>query len=497
MRWYNQLYRLLSDYSFFLLLLLILPFIRITPFYSHNQNTYFVKGYFNAGHLLDDWFANQKSVMVEFDTFIALVLKFFPGNPELIFQFIFICFLVVCIYGFWTNLNYFTNKKNTFFTLLLCCTIFFTVLPTKILPFFDLPSQFTYLFYNGLAGHNLISYLQPSIVGVFLLFGIYYYLNERLVISAIVFLFLSILHPSNILFAFLAMFIISFDLVKAQNWKKFIKIILSGIPFLLILLWKHIGLVYSHDPEIQRMANDILIFDRSPHHHVVGQWIMSEAEWIKIAWLFVGFLIFKGRLFRFYTFIICSVLILTVIQYLTDSQFLSMLSPWRLTSVWIPLVTIFFVSRALSIFRSTQKIRVLAVFGLILVGLNTVVKLSSPHEGLHIKKNKNLASLNGVVLIPPKGDWGEKSENIRLNYLLPVFVDFKSHPYDAKGLIEWKERIKLAESFYKSPNRGNLDFILERQKIDYLIWPKKSEVDLDLNFDIVTESKWYIIFKVS
>ena len=39
--------------------------------------------------------------------------------------------------------------------------------------------------------------------------------------------------------------------------------------------------------------------------------------------------------------------------------------------------------------------------------------------------------------------------DIRLNAKVPVFVDHKSHPYKAEEVIEWYDRVNLAQEFYK------------------------------------------------
>jgi hypothetical protein len=48
-----------------------------------------------------------------------------------------------------------------------------------------------------------------------------------------------------------------------------------------------------------------------------------------------------------------------------------------------------------------------------------------------------------VYLIPPK------LQDFRLETGAPAFVDFKSIPYQDRELLEWQERLELAQFFYR------------------------------------------------
>jgi hypothetical protein len=69
-------------------------------------------------------------------------------------------------------------------------------------------------------------------------------------------------------------------------------------------------------------------------------------------------------------------------------------------------------------------------------------------------------------------------EDFRLAAGVPVFVDWKSHPYRDSELLEWYERVRLARAFYEANDaagaRAALDEIDKRAHITHVVVNKSA-----------------------
>ena len=80
---------------------------------------------------------------------------------------------------------------------------------------------------------------------------------------------------------------------------------------------------------------------------------------------------------------------------------------------------------------------------------------------------KKIASPGKTFLIPGvKRDRDFKIDDFRLYTGALTFVDFKSHPYKDKEVIEWYKRIQIARAFYESEDELNCK-ILEELSANY------------------------------
>ena len=74
-----------------------------------------------------------------------------------------------------------------------------------------------------------------------------------------------------------------------------------------------------------------------------------------------------------------------------------------------------------------------------------------------------------TYLIPPSWKW------FRLETGMPIFVDFKSHPYKDIEVIEWHRRLTAAKAFYAATTptsaRQALERITEEWNITHVVTP--------------------------
>lgn len=75
-----------------------------------------------------------------------------------------------------------------------------------------------------------------------------------------------------------------------------------------------------------------------------------------------------------------------------------------------------------------------------------ITLLDTPRVGVNAstKLTASTYQLGDLYLIPPD------MESFRLAARIPIFVDFKSHPYKDTELVEWFNRVEIAKDFYAS-----------------------------------------------
>jgi hypothetical protein len=149
---------------------------------------------------------------------------------------------------------------------------------------------------------------------------------------------------------------------------------------------------------------------------------------------------------------------LTLVQVLTGSQLLALIFPWRLSVFLLPLATGLLLGALVSFFfrqrgewaeQHASAIR-FASLGLIaltiLVGaVRFSLDLQRKYQGPERAMELYVASQNqssDVFLTPIK------MQDFRLAAGAPVYVDFKSIPYRDSDVLDWYNRVKLADRFY-------------------------------------------------
>jgi hypothetical protein len=477
--------------------IILIATLPLNPFFCGNQNTYFLKGFYQAGYLQEDWLAGCISTATEFDAIVAFILKYFPKYYALFFQMLFAGFYAVFIYFLYRIIAYFTTRTKAILAILLTSLLFFSETFYYLFFFTKIPPSLAYIPYTGVAGFSLINYLQPSTFGILLIPAIYFYLLRKYLLTSFLVLVTCLFHTTYMLLGGLMLLLVIYELFIEKNWKALGKILLVIIPFSIIIFLQLLPFINA-DVVIALEGKRILIEERSPHHHVVSKWVSeNKSDWIRIVILLVAGFIFPNRLKKLFLFTAGVALTLTIIQYLTNNATLSLASPWRMASIWMPVCSSFLILWILEKYHSANNHKYWVALASILFFMAMYIKWFSKDNHLTLPKLAAIENLEGTLLIPPKGDWGERSENVRLNYLKPVFVDEKSHPYDPESVIQWKERMDLAKQFYATPNQKTLDAILAKQKINAIIWPEELAYKPVITHLSVIKSNGFYIYKIS
>jgi hypothetical protein len=124
------------------------------------------------------------------------------------------------------------------------------------------------------------------------------------------------------------------------------------------------------------------------------------------------------------------------------------------------------VSHILQQTRVARVLQAAILGGIILLGMlgirHTITLFNTSRVGV-TASTRFIAStyqLGNLYLIPPD------MEHFRLAARVPIFVDFKSHPYKDTELIEWFSKIEIAKNFY-APSGDTACSILQNMSGKY------------------------------
>ena len=445
--------------------------------YNDNQNTKFLHGLTQAGLglLEEDWLANTADPLPVFSSLVSLTASLFGDNLFYIYYLLLMGIYIYSILGIASvlyDMNSSKAKYLTFFALVLAIhSIRVNILSNKILGLDLTPLHF------GVAGQYILGLdFQNSSFGVFLLLSIYAFLKHKHVWSIIWLSLASLFHPAYLFSAafltiayLLIIFKENFD-AKNLSWGTFTKTAKEpfslGLLALLLVspaLWYNQAVSSSTSPELASRALDILVNQRIPHHSLLEVWLNTTA-FIQIGIVIVAlFLVRKSRLFLVMLVPFLGGLLFTLIQSFTNNNSLALIAPWRVSVFLVPLSTSLIIAYLLSAVFDKFKAQITR-FQFLWIGMCILVILFVVQGGIAVQRTRNnkyykqptLSMMNyvkqtkssGQVYLIPTRD--NKFDEFRLYTGAPVFINWKSHPYQDFEVVEWYNRNQLAEKFYNS-----------------------------------------------
>ena len=217
-------------------------------------------------------------------------------------------------------------------------------------------------------------------------------------------------------------------------------------------------------------AQAFLAFERIPHHSLISHW--SPEQTVIAALVIVAGALLSARLLRSWwvglvmlTALAFSLLAALVVE-VTKSTTLASVFPWRISVVIVPVAFVFvavslieWVARAIA---PRVLLAVACVASLVIAGAGvraTVDALDAPPSSLIATLRATDPS--GIGLIPTS------AEDVRLNAHLPVFVDWKSHPYAPDELAEWVRRVTATIEAYT--DQGRLCGLADAESLDWVV----------------------------
>ncbi|MCH8748483.1 hypothetical protein IH781_01905 [Patescibacteria group bacterium] len=329
--------------------------------------------------------------------------------------------------------------------------------------------------YLGVANQSLISVLlAPSVFGVFIFASIAAWLSKRNYTAAILAGLAGLMHFSHVL--------TTAPLVAMYAWLAWRERRSLVTPILLIGMWLAVlspSLVYTYyafaptGGEISRLGNEILTTVRIPQHSDTRV-CLGTITWLQVA--FVALALWLIRKTRFFWLLFVPTLWAaggTLLLVLTQWSFLGLVMPWRLSTYVVPIALVIILAALLKRF---SRLTVLKPLVLVLVlaaafyGTGSML-LQWRDYGSHTQELRDLAAAlprqPGVTVVIPDDlkDW-------RLATNRPAVIDFKTHPYLDREMIQWYERLKLVRNFYAQPGDcSTLATLQGRYQAHYVVIP--------------------------
>ncbi len=448
-----------------------------SPLYYSNQNQYFLAGAAQAGQgeLSRDWLANTADPVPVFTAFVSTTFRWW--HP-FVFQVVF--FLALVAYA-WLMLRFIKQinprcqeAKPFWMTWAL-----FLLTHAGIARWLSVQAtgaDYLWFFQCGLANQYILGPgLQPSVAGVLLLWALWLGAKRQSLLAMSVAAAANILHTTYLLPA--ALLVLGFmvqELIQRQ-WKL---ALLGGVLALLIVLP---SLVYnlstfpSGTPEQFAEAQRILAEIRIPHHSQPHRWF----DWVallQLVWLLLGWWLLRGTALFVPVAVALGIgLVGTAAVLATANPTLSLLFPWRITAVLVPLATVVLVARLGSRFNLPNAVNLALMVAMILGtaavywvplgyqeprGEDAALQyVREHHEPGHVylvpvrfpKPSQARGVYSNTFTAAPSADRPVSFEmaRFRLYTLAPLYVDFKAIPYRTEDVLEWFRRVELAERWFK------------------------------------------------
>ena len=467
----------------FLSFLFVLTIQIFDPFRGNAAHLIHSIKFFETNKLENDWIANQAHHLPVFVQFNYFLIKFSSSK------------IIYFIHGI----------------LLALCALYLFLISKSLFPKLEIQNLsiiwfalFTILFhensfFSGVAGQSVIDVgYQPASFGILFFIGIYYFLIKRYFLCILFICLSASFHPTYILHSgFLVLSILTY-FIFSKNYQNFLKIlILYSILILPITLFILINFL-TIDENFISLGQEILL-DRIPHHANIRYWLSYKDLFFLITYFYALYIIRNNK--RFFIFFLifgtCPIL-LSLIQYFYNINSLALAFPWRSSVFITPISSVIILSSWIEKIKSDENRLKIVSFSLLLLVSSFFFIKSNFIKDLNGEFSKKLVlpkeikkNFNSIerILIPTNLDY------IRMYTGLPIFIDWKHHAFRFDQLIEWRQRMDLANEFYSSKNiRAQSKSLEEIQKIEdishILIRRDKLKIECD---DLINHEKFILV----
>jgi hypothetical protein len=357
--------------------------------------------------------------------------------------------------------------------------------------------------------------LQPSAFGVLLVVAGCLFVRGRPFLAGACVAGAATVHATYLLPG--AMLTLGFLTALLREGRRREALALGGVTLVLVLpitLYTLLGFRPT-SPETFARAQDILVNVRIPHHTQPQLWLDQVAAF-QIGWALLGVLLAgPGRMRITLAVAFALSAALTLAQVATGSMTLALLFPWRVSSVLVPIATTVVLSRLIAIRALSLEgwavgaVAAASVAALVGGGVwimaGRLAFYSDPDELPVMNYVRQIKRPGDIYFLPvrvpelAKTTHGSLSsdfkplpdkqtdrrvipvdlQRFRLSTGAPVFVDFKAVPYKDADVLEWYERLGLAQAALEEVRAGQPSEALDALRargITHLVLPAASEL---------------------
>ena len=433
-----------------------------SPLFSSNQNQFFLHGAARAGigFLAQDWLANTADPTPAFTWLVEWTYRLLPPAA---FHLEYLLLIGVYLAGLWlladTAFGLHTSVRRTLLFLVIVVVLHSAAL--RLIQGRLLGETWQYLWDGGVAGQRLLGpVLQPSTFGVFLLLSLGLFVRGRAAWSVVAAALAAAVHPTYLLPA--GILVLAYCLVLWREGRSPRHPLMLGV-FALALVTPIVLYVIlalgPTSPDRMAHAQQILVHVRVPHHALPDVWFDATVV-VKLTLLALAVVAARGtRLAWVLAFAAAAGLALTAAQIVTGSDLLALLFPWRISTVLVPasvgVLSAWIAHRGVGgahpghagwerivPIASAAIIVLLAAAGVAGFVLQDGERSLDPAAEM-MRFVREQARPGDTYLIPAG------LQEFRLATGAPALVDFKSIPYLDVDVLEWSERLRLVDWFYR------------------------------------------------
>ena len=433
-----------------------------SPLYTSNQNQYFLHGAAHAGigFLSQDWLANTADPTPVFSWIVEWTFRLLPPAA---FYVEYLLLFGVYLAGLWLLVDsaFHLQRSRLRALLFLALLVILHSAALRLLQGRLLGESWEYLWDGGLAGQRLLGPVyQPSAFGVFLLLSLALFVRGRPGWASAAAALTACVHPTYLLPA--AILVLAYCTVTWSESRRLRQPLLLGLVALILVtpILLYVLLVLGPtSPSQMAQAQQILVDERVPHHALPAAWFdASSLVQLALVGLALG-VTRRTQIFPLLCLVTAAGVLLTVIQILTGSTMLALLIPWRISTVLIPASVGLLAgwgaccaAEAIES-RGAVAIRMLWIGSLAVIGLLAIVGVvaflmqrsaQSADPATDVMRYAQAHAQSGEVYLIPA-----KLQEFRLSTGAPVLVDFKSIPFRDVDVLEWRERLRLVDWFYR------------------------------------------------
>lgn len=433
-------------------------------------------GHGGFGYLENDWMVQTADPLPAFSAAIQFLFE-----HNLLWVTYLIQSFCVWIYAFFSfrMVNVIWNNRDVQSQWLFY--VFFFILHSPAL-FFDLHwgLSFQYL---------IIQYLQPSSFSVLYIPTLYFFFRRKYLLSVVLMLIPALFHGIYILVGsalFFACF--SYFFVKEKPSRPIIiASIVYSIIALLILIFNFMSF-QSDTGELSEQANRIIATERIPHHTSVYSIFRFDLI-IKMIFLLSAIFWVRKPLPKWILQVLALLLIPAILStFLLQNATISLTTPWRFSVVLIPLGFIFFSTKLSEwINEKLGKSKIIPIISitacLFISGLGihwTALEFKKKIEGSEMLSWINSRQgqfYEATFLVHPVTKY---AESFRLTTGIPIYVNWKTHPYDNAEVLEWFNRLQTAKHFYtREATSTEREDILKETNISHVVVRNDEEIAIN------------------
>jgi hypothetical protein len=481
----------------------------LAPLYYSNQNQYFLHGLADAGQglLREDWLANTRDPTPVFSALVANTIRHLhPWAFHLYHALLLGAYAAALLGLFAAVVGHQTAARRWPVFIALLVAVHSAL--ARWCSYRWLGNDYPWFLQAGVAGQYVLgSMFQPSVFGVLLVVAVCLFVRDRPFLAVACAALAATAHPTYLLPA--ALLTLGFLVALGADGQG-PRAMGVGALALALVLPVTVYMARTFGPtsaETFAEAEDILVNVRIPHHTRPDLWLDPVAG-LQVAWVVLGLaLVWGTRLFPVLAVPFLLGVLLTLVQVATGSHTLALLFPWRVSSVLVPVATAVVLSRLAGALPSavdgpvvrTACALAVAVFvaGGVWISVGGRAFLTSDEDLALMDFVRQSRKPGDVYFLPVNvpdlaattrgslsSDFKPLAEKKRDGRIIPVdlqrfrlytgapiFVDFKSVPYQDTEVLEWYARLHLAQRAQKQIRKERLSALVVGSAVLGLMQP--------------------------